>query len=131
MNTCKYCGKPLTLTPEFDTCMECQGRIMREATMPQNSFTTNSTKSSMNIYDEALKEYKCSYVEPCNDPNLVIRALKRAKKVEELLKLYKTLYYEIMTIPNVYNNVMHGDNDIWYRIKPKIENREKELEELK
>ena len=40
MNYCKLCGKPLTLTPEYDYCMECQGRIMREATMPQNSFAT-------------------------------------------------------------------------------------------
>lgn len=55
MNRCKYCGKPLTLTPEYDTCIECQGRIMREATMPQNSFTTNLKKLSMNIYDDLLK----------------------------------------------------------------------------
>ena len=34
MNRCKYCGRLLKLTPEYDTCMECQGRIMREATMP-------------------------------------------------------------------------------------------------
>ena len=44
MNTCKYCGKPLTLTPEYDICMECQGRIMRESTIPQGAFATNSTQ---------------------------------------------------------------------------------------
>ena len=44
MNQCKYCGKPLTLTPEYDICMECQGRIMRESTIPQGAFATNSTQ---------------------------------------------------------------------------------------
>ena len=53
MNTCKYCGKPLTLTPEYDICMECQGRIMRESTIPQGAFATNSTHPQMITHEEA------------------------------------------------------------------------------
>ena len=55
MNTCKYCGKLLTLTPEYDTCMECQGRIMRETIYGNNGGTsTNSTKPYSTAHEKLL-----------------------------------------------------------------------------
>lgn len=96
MNQCKYCGKLLTLTPEYDTCMECQGHIMREATMPQGGIATNSTQPNMNIYDEALRITKnelnrgCGEYYEYEDLAVIQKALERAKKEHELLELRKT-----------------------------------------
>lgn len=130
MNTCKYCGKPLTLTPEYDTCMECQGRIMREATMPKNSFTTNLKKLSMNIYDEALKEISKDF--GLDDDDIIVKALKRAKKVEELLGLYrleKETKEKYHTSGSLY--VMQHVLDELREIAEEINLKEKELEEMK
>lgn len=132
MNRCKYCGKPLTLTPEFDTCMECQGRIMREATMPQNSFTTNSTKSNMSIYDEKkvitheemreVVQFSVSGLDMREKAHKYInqqeKKEERAKKVEELVGLYRRR-------PLYINSVQFDEIDKLIKLK------EKELRELK
>ena len=98
MNTCKYCGKLLTLTPEYDTCMECQGRIMRESTIPQGAFATNSTQTQMITHEEMLKELEGFFhMYGSNDVLRKFRKYvleqqskeKRAKKVEELLYWYR------------------------------------------
>ncbi len=105
MNRCKYCGKPLTLTPEYDTCMECQGRIMREATMPQGGIATNSTQPSMNIYDEALRITKnelnrgCGEYYEYEDLAVIQKALERAKKEHKLLELYRRTYQPSLLHP--------------------------------
>lgn len=50
MNYCKVCGKKLELTPEYDMCIECQGKLHRTYTLPNNDGVV-SNKSSINRYD--------------------------------------------------------------------------------
>ena len=45
MNYCKVCGRKLELTPEYDMCMECQGKQHRTFTLPYNGgVSTNHTE---------------------------------------------------------------------------------------
>lgn len=151
MNRCKYCGKPLTLTPEYDTCIECQGRIMREATMPQGGIATNSTQPSMNIYDEeitheeARKHFETmqelilvTFNLGCMDEDLTIinryitqqqAKEERAKRVEEL----KDLFIELANINYLMSQTNNSDYYIDKRsiLLRQIKIKEKELEELK
>lgn len=134
MNRCKYCGTPLTLTPEYDTCMECQGRIMRESTIPQGAFATNSTQPSMNIYDEAL-ELVITKVRARESGSIekekIIKALKRAKIEHELLDLYR-LQQEFQERYNTEERLiqkMHCLEEL-NEIRDELYNKEKELEEL-
>ena len=47
MNYCKLCGKPLTLTPEYDMCLECQGKQHQTFTIPNNrGSVSNKTEMS-------------------------------------------------------------------------------------
>lgn len=68
----------------------------------------------MNIYDEAIEKLIIQ-----KDFDLILKALERAKKVEKLLELYKSVHGVVQswdTMPDVQN---------------KINKLEKELEELK
>ena len=53
MSYCKVCGKKLELTPEYDMCMECQGKQHQTFTLPSNN-NTISNKTEMTP-KEALK----------------------------------------------------------------------------
>lgn len=47
MSYCKVCGKKLELTPEYDMCMECQGKQHRTFTIPNNrGSVSNKTEMS-------------------------------------------------------------------------------------
>lgn len=106
MSTCKYCGKPLTLTPEYDFCMECQGLIMRESKIPQGVFAANSTQQMITHEEarstmmkfEAHDIYDGDFVNELKDmANYITQQEKkeeRAKKVEELLKTYEVLVHD-------------------------------------
>lgn len=96
MKTCNYCGKPLTLTPEYDMCMECQGRIMRESTIPQGAFATNSTHPQMITQDlvimglEVIKKNSTNKV----DIAIIDDAIKLIKYGGELKRDVKR-YFEL------------------------------------
>lgn len=158
MNACKYCGKPLTLTPEYDTCIECQGRIMREATMPQNSFGNNSAKTATKVitHKEARKnvqecygmvktnmtreqvwDYEHKNIETQIYINQQEKNEERAKKVEELLELYREkdklrdeLFNEYTSIYSTAQSLNKIVND-FKQIQEQINILEKELEEMK
>lgn len=137
MNRCKYCGRLLTLTPEYDTCMECQGRIMRETIYGNNGgFATNSTKSNVNIYDEALKIIAEAKVHNIHQDYFGCvqfeKALERAKKIEELLELYRFKNYN-MEDYYTYNSLRGSQQafDNLKNINEEICIKENELEELK
>jgi len=71
----------------------------------------------MNLYDEAIEELKCVW--NGNDlsyPSKAIKALERAKKVEELLGLYRKAHPTVSVFNPYYND---------------LAKKEKELEELK
>ena len=94
MSNCKVCGKKLELTPEYDMCMECQGKQHRTFTIPNNKGSV-SNKTEMNIYDEAIEYLKNGSDDLYSYQVLgIIKALERAKKVEELLGLYRNLSME-------------------------------------
>lgn len=104
MNTCKYCDKPLTLTPEYDICIECQRRIMRESTIPQGAFATNSTRPQMITHEEARRFVNMKFQEKIGwavpkqirDPlNAYITEQQAKDKVhEELVSLVKKVLEE-------------------------------------
>lgn len=130
MNRCKYCGKPLTLTPEYDTCIECQGRIMREATMPQGGIATNSTQPSMNIYDDLLKIIEEAKVHNIHQDYFGCvqfeKALKRAKIEHKLVGL---LNQKCVNLVHIINDKELIENHM--KLLSKIDGLEKKLEELK
>lgn len=71
----------------------------------------------MNLYDEAIKEIKCVW--NGNDlsyPSKTIKALERAKKVEELLGLYRKAHPRVSVFNPYYDELVE---------------KEKELKELK
>ena len=156
MNYCKLCGKPLTLTPEYDYCMECQGRIMREATMPQNSFATKvitheearntmmKIESNDAYYGELQEELKlmATYISQQQEAKE-----QRAKKVEEELKYTKEQFdkywkevcilkprlAKVEELLGLYRSV-HGVVQSWDtmpNVQKQIDVLEKELEEFK
>lgn len=85
----------------------------------------------MNIYDEAIKEVKDIMQEALWDrspiDSISIKALERAKKVEELLGLYKK---ECKMIQRYINGSYQPMGEHLDNIK-QIKLKEKELEELK
>lgn len=54
MNYCKVCGKKLELTPEYDMCMECQGKQHQTFTLPSNNNTV-SNKTEMTTKERLNK----------------------------------------------------------------------------
>ena len=118
MNTCKYCGKPLTLTPEYDACMECQGKIMREATMPQGGIATNSTQPNMITQDIIIMGLKTIKDNSTNKVDRVIidDAIKIIKHDSEIVKDVKR-YFELDYQEGFYNQ---EEYDEWYELKSKL-----------
>ena len=106
MKTCKYCGKPLTLTPEYDMCMECQGRIMRELTIPQGAFATNSTQQ-MITHEEARDlvssigddDFECKFTSRMNKLGDYITEQEAKDQAHEELKRDVKRFMEL--IPEV------------------------------
>jgi RecJ-like exonuclease len=60
MNYCKICGKKLELTPEYDMCMECQGKQHRTFILPNNdSIATNHINTEMTAKEALFKMEQC------------------------------------------------------------------------
>jgi hypothetical protein len=76
----------------------------------------------MNIYEEAIEELKRAWNgNELTYPKKTIKALERAKKVEELLVLYR----------EYYSHIPYSDNPRIKYCEHKIDEMEDKLEELK
>ena len=82
----------------------------------------------MNIYDEVLDYVKYKFQGDFKELDKTVKALERAKKVEELLKLYKHLNkLEHLDELEITAYTLYDINVL----KGAIKQREKELEEMK
>ena len=135
MNTCKYCGKPLTLTPEYDICMECQGRIMRESTIPQGAFATNSTHPQMITHEEAREIALAMLPKQVGSKSSQNKVrnyfqLDLYFKQQELKELRATKEHELLELYKLRDNYQSHTSE-YQKIQKGIKVLEKELEELK
>ena len=105
MNYCKVCGRKLELTPEYDMCIECQGKQHRTFTLPYND-GVNANHTEMTA-KEALYSIKKLFTDEYNFPfNLTIeyKVLYQAlTELEELKKLISE-YFKIPKAGEIFKN---------------------------
>lgn len=84
MNYCKVCGKKLELTPEYDMCMECQGKQHRTFTLPYiGGVNTNHTERTAKEALEYIKRID-NYLSVGQNIRyeIVEKALNKLEKIE-------------------------------------------------
>ena len=102
MNYCKVCGRKLELTPEYDMCIECQGKQHRTFTLPYNDgvnanhteMTAQQKKAELlELYQKAIRMMICvpqnetyHYVVRYTDDVEFNKLLNRIKALEEEMK---------------------------------------------
>ena len=87
----------------------------------------------MNLYDEAIEELKCVWNgNELSYPSKTIKVLERAKKVEELLGLYRK-HINILCKKDRegVKNSLFSSEVVAYKLYEQIKQKENELEELK
>ncbi len=101
MTHCKICGKKLELTPEYDMCMECQGKQHRTFTIPNNGGSvSNKTEMSKEMTAKEALEVLVN--------NLDQAKLKELSSSDDYWTKYEEVSEAIIVLENIilYEEVM-------------------------
>ncbi len=130
MNYCKVCGKKLELTPEYDMCMECQGKQHQTFTLPINNNTvSNKTEMSKETYAGIKQE-----VDKISPLELLQKVMYGNRINGEVDQAYEELKHQIKNMNELikhYSYLNENTND--YDLNPdevdEIHNKIYEIEE--
>ena len=130
MSYCKVCGKKLELTPEYDMCMECQGKQHQTFTLPINNNTvSNKTEMSKETYAGIKQE-----VDKISPLELLQKVMYGNRNTGEVDQAYEELKHQIKNMNELikhYSYLNENTND--YDLNPdevdEIHNKIYEIEE--
>lgn len=136
MNYCKVCGKKLELTPEYDMCMECQGKQHRTFTLPYiDGVNANHTEMTANDGGEAMEELAMlrEYYDEdgedeatCDSWSIVNNYILKAQAQEqELAELKKSDKSKEQSSIDYYNEMRNYKKEL-----EELQKRTKKIEEL-